>query len=69
MKRAVKQEVIEVIKDQCTPVDGYVGFLMGNVIKYVCRFPHKGTPGLDLEKAEWYLKKLIDVYGRTPKAT
>jgi len=62
------QEVIEIIRDQCTPVNGYRGFLMGNVIKYVCRHPHKGTPGLDLEKAEFYLKRLVDDYGRTPKA-
>lgn len=63
------QEVIDVIQDQCTPVDGYRGFLMGNVLKYVCRHPHKGTASLDLRKAEFYLKKLIDTYGRTPKAT
>lgn len=62
-------EVIDIIKDQCPALDGYRGFLMGNVLKYVCRHPHKDTPGLDLEKAEWYLKKLIDAYGRTPKAT
>jgi len=63
------REVIEIIEDQCLPVNGYRGFLMGNVLKYVCRHPHKGTPGLDLEKAEFYLKKLIDTYGRAPEAT
>lgn len=65
-----EREVIDIIADQCSlVVNGYKGFLMGNVLKYVCRHPHKGTPGIDLEKAEWYLKKLIDAYGRTPKAT
>ena len=64
-----EREVIEIIRDQCRVVDGYRGFLMGNVIKYVCRHPHKKTPGLDLEKAEFYLNRLIDEYGRTPKTT
>ena len=37
------------------------GYLQGNVIKYVWRYDYKG--GLeDLQKAEWYLKKLIEVY-------
>jgi len=42
---------------------------MGNVIKYVCRHPHKGSPKLDLQKAEFYLKRLVADYGRTPEAT
>lgn len=62
------QEVIEIISDQCHPVDGYRGFLMGNVLKYVCRHPHKGTELVDLQKAEWYLKKLIDTYGHREAA-
>ena len=37
------------------------GYLQGNVMKYVWRYNYKG--GLeDLQKAEWYLKKLIEVY-------
>ena len=37
------------------------GYLQGNVIKYIWRYNYKG--GLqDLQKAEWYLKKLIEVY-------
>ena len=37
------------------------GYLQGNVMKYVWRYDYKG--GLeDLQKAEWYLKKLIEVY-------
>ena len=40
-------------------VDQNMGFLEGNIIKYVCRYKHKnGTE--DLKKAEWYLKKLIN---------
>ena len=37
------------------------GYLQGNVLKYIWRYDYKG--GLeDLQKAEWYLKKLIEVY-------
>jgi hypothetical protein len=37
-----------------------IGFLAGNVIKYVARFEDKGGM-LDLEKAQHYLEKLIEV--------
>ena len=37
----------------------YIGFLWGNVVKYVLRYRKKG--GIeDLEKAQWYLNKLIE---------
>ena len=39
----------------------FEGFLQGNVIKYISRYPMKG--GLeDLKKCERYLQKLIEVY-------
>ncbi len=34
-------------------------FLEANVIKYVVRYPHKGTPLKDLHKAKFYLERLI----------
>ena len=37
-----------------------LGYLEGNVIKYVCRYPYKGTPLRDLEKARDYVNHLID---------
>jgi hypothetical protein len=37
-----------------------LGFLDGNVVKYICRFRQKN--GIeDLEKAQHYLSKLIEV--------
>lgn len=37
------------------------GYLQGNIMKYVWRYRYKN--GLeDLQKAQWYLSKLIDVY-------
>jgi hypothetical protein len=31
----------------------------GNVLKYVSRYKFKGEPLQDLEKAQWYLNRLI----------
>ncbi|KAA9238587.1 MULTISPECIES: DUF3310 domain-containing protein [Aerococcus] len=50
-------DVIDVI-DMLGIEDGYVGFMIGNVLKYLVRFPFKG--GLeDLLKAREYLDRLI----------
>ena len=39
-------------------VEYEMGFLEGNIVKYIARYKHKN--GLeDLKKAEWYLHKLI----------
>jgi hypothetical protein len=52
-------EVIDYIEDCCNQFkDGFVGFCLGNVIKYVSR--HDKKNGIeDLKKAEWYLGKVI----------
>jgi len=34
-------------------------YVRGNIIKYVTRFPYKGTALSDLRKAKWYLEYLI----------
>tara|TARA_R100001594_G_scaffold150644_1_gene213041 strand:- start:4748 stop:4975 length:228 start_codon:yes stop_codon:yes gene_type:complete len=34
-------------------------YVRGNIIKYVTRFPYKGTALQDLKKAQWYLEYLI----------
>lgn len=36
-----------------------LGFLDGNVIKYLARYRLKGKPLEDLKKAQWYLNRLI----------
>jgi len=39
--------------------DQFEGFLLGNVLKYMSRYPYKN--GLeDIKKAKWYLEKLIE---------
>lgn len=39
--------------------DQKLNFAEGCVVKYVTRYKYKGTPLQDLEKAKWYLEKLI----------
>lgn len=53
-------ECIDYIKDFLTE-DEYIGYLRGNIAKYMHRFRYKNGKE-DLLKAEWYLKQLIEVY-------
>lgn len=47
-------EVIDII-------EGFgLGFHLGNVVKYVLRSPRKGNEIQDLEKARWYLDRMIE---------
>lgn len=41
-------------------MDWGLGYLDGNVVKYLARWKRKGTPLQDLLKAQHYLTKLID---------
>lgn len=49
-----KIEVIDFIEDQ------KLDYHEGNVVKYVCRAPHKGRQLEDLKKARWYLDRKIN---------
>ena len=53
-------EVIDVIEEGIGD-QGFIGYLLGNILKYLLRFRHKGKPIEDLKKARWYLDKLIAV--------
>ena len=56
-------EVIDVIEDSLTD-DGFEGYCVGNIMKYVMRYRHKN--GLeDLKKARWYLERLIERVGES----
>lgn len=65
-----KIETIDVIEDTLTMpkvvIDKlgsrapYVGMLCGTIIKYLRRWPYKGGVQ-DLEKARWYLDKVISI--------
>lgn len=52
-------ETIDYIKAKMSKEE-FIGYLRGNLIKYISRAGHKGKAGIDLSKAEWYLKKLIE---------
>ena len=53
-------ECIEAIK--AATGDGFVGYVWGNVLKYLWRWPKKGGVD-DLKKARWYLDRLIQEVG------
>ena len=53
-----KKETIDVICD-CMTNDEFHGYLKGNILKYVSRYKFKGEPLQDLEKAQWYLNRLV----------
>jgi len=53
-------ECIEAIEATLTPEE-FHGYLRGQVIKYVWRCNYKGKRLEDLKKAEWYLKKYINL--------
>jgi hypothetical protein len=40
-------------------LDQGLGYLAGQIIKYIVRYRWKGTAAADLKKAKWYLDKLI----------
>jgi hypothetical protein len=37
-------------------------FCAGNAIKYLSRYKYKGKPLQDLQKAKWYVERLIQQY-------
>ena len=39
--------------------DKFCGYLKGNILKYLWRYELKEKPVQDLEKAQWYLNRLI----------
>lgn len=56
-------ETMAIIKAKLTP-EQFKGFLLGNVIKYICRynFKHRKSQGKtrDIQKAQTYIKLLLE---------
>ena len=52
-------EAIDILEMSMTEEE-FMGYLKGNMFKYIMRYKHKNKPKEDLQKAEWYLKKLIE---------
>jgi hypothetical protein len=44
---------------ECIDVVEWMGFSLGNAIKYLWRADHKGNAIEDLEKARWYIDREI----------
>lgn len=52
-------ECIEYIKERLTPEE-FKGYCHGNLIKYQHRHNYKGKPVEDMEKARYYLEKMLE---------
>lgn len=52
-------ECIEAIEGSMTPEE-FIGYLKGNIMKYLWRYRDKEKPLQDLKKGQWYLNLLID---------
>lgn len=56
-------ETIDMIQAKTTE-EGFEGYLVGNILKYITRYRHKNGAE-DLKKAQWYLNRLIKEVGET----
>lgn len=52
-------ECIEAIKTSMTH-EAFLGYLKGNIQKYIWRYEKKINPVEDLKKARWYMNRLVD---------
>lgn len=57
--KSKSKETIERLQDNLTPEE-FKGYLKGNILKYLDRYEHKNGVE-DLNKAQWYLNKLIEL--------
>lgn len=56
-----KVETIDYLEDKLTHEE-FVGYLKGNVLKYMSRLGKKDKPVQDAKKALWHLDRLISFY-------
>jgi hypothetical protein len=59
-----KYETIDVIVDTLGQYEA-INYCHGNVLKYIIRMWHKGTPEKDLQKAIWYSNKMLELLKET----
>src|SRR5471032_824555 len=57
-------ETILVIEDISQFYPAHEAYCLGNVIRYISRAVHKGDKQEDLEKAQWYLDRLVGHPGK-----
>ena len=56
-----KIECIEAMKAMLTDEE-FIGYLRGNAFKYLWRYRSKGKAYEDLQKAQWYLNRLVSIH-------
>ena len=68
--RHSSMETIDIITDIVRDIPGDEAVLVGNAIKYLCRYRLKQgvSPIQDAQKAEWYIKKLVALLKTKPSA-
>lgn len=54
-------ECIDAIESSMSK-DEFLGYLKGNIIKYIWRYRLKSREVEDLKKAQWYLNRLVESY-------
>ena len=57
-----KYEAINIIEDATSDLKGIKAFACGNALKYIIRHNKKGKPIEDLNKAIFYINKLIEAH-------
>jgi len=56
-----KIECIVAMEAMLTPEE-FIGYLRGNAFKYMWRYRNKGKAHEDLQKAQWYLSRLVFIH-------
>jgi hypothetical protein len=56
-----KIECIEAMEEMLT-AEEFIGYLRGNAFKYLWRYRSKGKAYEDLQKAQWYLNRLVSIH-------
>ncbi len=54
-----KIEALEIIEDATKDLDGLEAFSIGSALKYLIRFDKKNDPIQDLQKAVFYIQRVI----------
>ena len=57
------KECEEIIGELIQGAEGKEAYYLGAVVKYLYRYPKKGTPLKDLQKAKQYIEMLIKLKG------
>ena len=65
-----KIETIDTILDVVRDLPGDEAVLVGNAIKYLVRYRFKeaNAPIVDVQKAEWYIRRLVQLLQSKPSA-